>query len=227
MTDTNTQNNQDAPTWFIDEGMPGTGPRPAWLPDKFKNVSDLGKSFTELEKRLGHVPEEYDFKKSKHLNPEYAPFVELQQLAKEKRTPKDVMDKVIDSVDKFLDETRIDPNKELAKLGDNGKERIELVDNWAKANLSKESFEALANGPRTAESIKALEELRGKMMSNTTQIPTGNNGSVNTTSLEDLKLELQTNLVKYKEDPKYREDLQKRLEVAAKNTPGFVDKVGA
>ena len=214
--------------WFIDEGIPGTGPRPAWLPEKFKTVSELGKSFTELEKRLGHVPEEYDFKKSKHLNPDYAPFVELQQFAKEKRTPKDVMDKMIESVDKFIGETKIDPEKELAKLGDNGKDRLELVDNWAKANLSKESFEALANGPRTAESIKALEELRGKMMSNNPTIPNGNGGGTNpTASLEDITLEISTTLAKYKSDPKYRADLQARLNVAAKNAPGYVDKVGS
>jgi len=225
---TNENTNNETPTWFIDEGIPGTGPRPAWLPEKFKNVSDLGKSFTELEKRLGHVPEEYDFKKSKNLNPEYAPFVELQQLAKEKRTPKDVIDKMIESVDKFIDETKIDPAKELAKLGDNGKERLELVDNWAKANLSKESFEALANGPRTAESIKALEELRGKMMSSNPTIPNGNGtGTSPVASLEDIKMEINTNLAKYKSDPKYREDLQNRLAIAAKNTPGFVDKVGS
>ena len=216
------------PTWFIDEGVPGQGPRPAWLPDKFKTVADLSKSFTELEKKLGHVPEEYDFKKSKHLNPEYAPFVELQQLAKDKRTPKDVIDKMIDSVDSFLDQTKIDPEKELAKLGDNGKDRIALVDNWAKANLSKESSEALIGSPRTAETIKALEELRGKMMSNTTHVPGGNeNAASGVPTLDEVKAELSTNLEKYKTDPKYRADLSGRLELAAKNTPGFVDKVGS
>lgn len=37
--------------------------RPEWLPEKFKNPEDLGKSYTELEKKLGaHIgaPEEYE-----------------------------------------------------------------------------------------------------------------------------------------------------------------------
>ena len=65
-------------------------------------------------------------------------------------------------------------------------------------------------------------------MSNTSQVPTGNEGATNgSASLDDLKAELSNNLQKYKTDDKYRKDLQGRLEVAAKNTPGYVDKVSS
>lgn len=215
------------PKWFIDDGVAGVGDRPTWLPEKFKNVADLAKSNAELEKRLGVVPESYDFTKSKFLDPDYEPFQELQKLAKEKRVPQEVMDKFIDSVDKYVDEFRTDNSAEMKALGDNSKERIEVLDNWAKANLSKEAYEALTGSINNAASVKALEELRGKFMSNTTQIP-GNSGNINTSaSLDDIKMELSNNLAKYKTDETYRKDIQKRLEVAAKNTPGFVDKVGS
>jgi hypothetical protein len=226
MTD-QTPPNETPPAWFIDEGLPGHGERPSWLPDKYKTVADMAKSNAELEKRLGTVPDKYDLSKSKFLDPDYVPFQDLQQAAKEKRVPQDFIDKMIESVDKYVDEFRIDPNEELKKLGDGAKDRVITLDNWAKANLSKEAYEALTNSLTTAESIKALEELRGKMMSNTTQIP-NDNGNVSTSaSLEDMKMELSNNLAKYKSDENYRKDYQKRLEVAAKNTPGFVDKVGA
>jgi len=228
MTDETIENTENPqPTWYIDEGIPGLGERPSWLPEKFKTVADLAKSNSELEKRLGSAPDSYDFSKSKFLDPDYEPFKELQNFAKEKRVPKEVMEKFIDSIDKYVDEFRTDYSEELKSLGNNAKERVSILDNWAKANLSNESYEALIGSVNSAASIKALEELRGKFMSNTTQIP-GNNGDIpSTTSLEDIKMELSNNLQKYKTDANYRKDLEKRLEIAAKNAPGFVDKVGA
>jgi len=218
----------EAPTWFIDEGVPGVGARPAWLNEKFKTVADLGKSYSELEKKVGTAPEDYDFSKSKYIDPDYVPFQELKQIAKDKRVPQDVMDKMLESFDKYMDEFSINPDEEMQKLGENAKDRITTLDNWAKANLSKDSYEALTSNLRNADSIKALEELRGKMMSNTPQVPNGNDAGVhNTATLDDIKLELSNNLEKYKSDPNYRKDLQARLEVAAKNAPGYIDKIGA
>lgn len=227
MTDTNEAAVEQQPAWFIDEGIPGVGDRPSWLPDKYKTVADLAKSNSELEKRLGTAPDNYDFSKSKFLDPDYEPFQELQTFAKEKRVSQEVIDKFIESVDKYVDEFRTDTNEEMKALGDNARERVELLDNWAKANLSKEGYESLTSSINSAGAIKALEELRGKFMSNTPQVP-GNNGVVaSSATLEDVKMELTNNLAKYKTDETYRKDIQRRLEVAAKNTPGFVDKVGA
>lgn len=214
------------PTWFIDEGVPGAGNRPTWLPDKYKTVADLAKSHGELEKRLGTVPDEYDFSKSRYLDPDYEPFAQLKQFAKDKRVPQDVFDKMLESVDKYMDEFSTDINEEIKKLGDNAQDRITTVDNWAKANLSKEGYEALISSLNSAESFKALEELRGKVMSNTAQIP-GNNGTVTApTTVADLQMELSTNLEKYKTDEKYRRDLQNRIEVAVKSDSKYIDKVG-
>lgn len=229
MTDDVTPNTTpEAPSWFIDDGIPGVGPRPTWLNEKFKTAADLGKSFTELEKKLGTAPEEYDFSQAKFIDPDYAPFQDFQQLAKDKRVPKEVMDKLNDSLNKYVDEFSTNEDEEIKKLGDNAAERLKTLDNWAKANLSQESYNALTSNLRNADSIKALEELRGKMMSSTPQIPNGNDGAVhNTATLDDIKMELSNNLAKYKADPVYRKDIENRLTVAAKNAPGFVDKVGA
>lgn len=228
MPDETQNENQETIQWYIDEGIPGVGNRPEWLPDKFKTAADLAKSYHELEKKFGTAPEDYDFSKSRYLDPDYVPFLELKQIAKDKRVPKEVMDKVIESVDKYMDEFSSDPKEEIQKLGENARERITVLDNWAKANLSKDSYEALSHSLRDANSIKALEELRGKMMSTTPHIPSGNNGATpNTASLDDIKMELSNNLEKYKTDQNYRKDIQSRLEIAAKNTPGYVDKVGA
>ena len=228
MTDENLNQNAPAPSWFIDEGIPGVGDRPTWLPDKYKTVADLGKAYSELHKKYGEAPEEYDFSKSKYIDPDYVPFQELKDLAKEKRVPKEVVDKMLNSFDMYMDEFRTDFNEEVKQLGDNAEERINTLDNWAKANFSKDSYEALTGSLKSASAIKALEELRGKFMSSSPQVPNGNDGAIhNSASLDDVKLELSNNLAKYKSDPDYRKDIQRRLEVAAKNAPGFVDKVGA
>ena len=187
----------------------------------------MAKSHSELEKKLGTAPEEYDFSKSKFIDPDYVPFQELKQMAKDKRVPKDVIDKMLDSVDKYFDEFSTNVDDEIKKIGDNANERIVTLNNWAKANLSKDSYEALSANLTTAETFKALEELRGKIMSSTPQVP-GNNGDVsNNPSLDDVKMELSTNLQKYKTDEAYRKDLTRRLEIAAKGATGYIDKNGA
>lgn len=226
-TEIDNQSNNEQPNWFIDDGIPGTGERPSWLPEKFKTIADMAKSNAELEKRLGTVPDKYDFTKSKFLDPDYAPFQDLQQIAKEKRVPQEFIDKMLESVDKYMDEFTIDTSEELKKLGDNAKERVIVLDNWAKANLSKDSYEALTSKLNNADSIKALEELRGKIMSSTAQIPNQNGDVSSSTSLNDLKMELSNNLQKYKTDESYRKDLQKRLEIASKSSKEYIDKMGA
>lgn len=216
------------PAWYIDDALPGVGPRPDWMHEKFKSMADLAKSYSALEKKVGTVPEDYDFGKSKYLDPDYAHFQDLKKLAKDKRVPAEFLDKMVDSLDKYMDEFSTDLGEELQKLGDNAKDRLATLDNWAKANLSQASYDALTGHLNTAESIQALEELRGRMMSTTPQVPNGNTGTIhNEASLEDIKQELALNLDKYKTDEKYRRDLQGRLEVASKNAPGFIDKIGA
>ena len=215
-----------APSWFIDENVPGVGERPQWLDSKFKTAADLAKSYRELEKKVGTPPDEYDLSKSKFLDGDYEPIQDFLKLAKDKRVPKDVVDKMVESIDKYMDEFSIDYVEETKKLGDNASDRLTVLDNWAQANLSKDSYEALTSNLKTASAIKALEELRGKMMSNTTIVPNGNDAETNNVaSIADIQKELANNLAKYKIDPKYQADIRARLEIASKNS-NYVDKSG-
>ncbi len=214
------------PKWFIDEGMPGLGDRPNWLPDKFKTVADMAKSNAELEKKLGMSPDEYDLSTSRFLDADYEPIQDALKFAKDKRVPKDVVDKIVESFDKYMDEFTTDYEQETKNLGDNAKERLTTLDNWAQANLSRDSYEALTSNLKSASAIKALEELRGKMLSNNPTIPNGNDAdTTNVATLDDIRTELSNNLAKYKSDPKYQADIRARLEAASKNS-NFVDKSG-
>lgn len=219
-------NENPEPSWFIDDGIPGIGERPHWLNEKFKSAADLAKSYHELEKKISVVPEEYDLSASKFLDPDYVPIQDMLKLAKDKRVPKDVIDKMVESIDKYMDEFSTDYTEETQKLGDNAKERLTTLDNWAQANLSKDSYEALTSNLKSANAIKALEELRGKMMSNNPVVPNGNDAdTTNVATLDDIRTELSNNLGKYKTDPKYQVDIRARLEIASKNS-NYIDKSG-
>jgi len=213
------------PSWWIADGVPGAGDRPDWMPDKFKSVADIAKSYGELEKRVGSAPKEYDISKGESwIDPDYAPFQDMLELAKNKHVPQDVIDGMLDSVGKYLNEFSRDTKAEIAKLGERAEERLNVLDNWAKSNFSAETYDALVNNMSTAEAVKAIEEVRSKMLNNTTSIPNSNH-EVNSTvpSLQDIQSEMNKNLEKYKSDPAYRRELQQKMEMAAKGS-GFEEK---
>jgi hypothetical protein len=212
-------------SWWIDEGMPGTGDRPDWLPEKFKSVADMSKSYNELERRVGSAPNEYDISKGESwIEPDYGPIQDMLEYAKTKHVPQDVMDKMFESVGKYLDEFNVDPTEERAKLGEKAEERLQVIDNWAKSNFSAETYEALTSNLRTADAIKAIEEVRNKMNSNATTIPNStHDSSQSAPSLQDIQAEMNKNLDRYKTDPQYRREMQAKMELASKAS-GYQDK---
>lgn len=200
--------------WFWDDNTPGQGERPQWLQSKFKSVAEAAKSFNELEKVKGSAPQQYDFSKGEAwIEPDYEPFQAMADFARSKHVPQEVMDKMLESVGLYLDEFRTDINEEKSKLGEKATERLQILNNWAKSNLTEKSFNALTAGMRTADQIEALEEIRNRMLNNNTMVP-GGNTSVATggMTLEEYRSELNANFAKYKTDPAYRKDMEKKLE---------------
>lgn len=204
----------DSPSWYWDENTPGTGERPAYLPEKYKTVADVAKAQRELESRLGHAPSEYDFSQGEGwIEPDYEPFIEMAEFAKSKHVPQEVMDKFLGTVGKYLEEFKTDINEEKAKLGDNASERLQVLNNWAKSNLSEKSFQSLSAGMRTADAIEALEEIRSKMLSSNTMVPNSNAAVTQAgMTLEEYRSELNANFSKYKTDPYYRKEMERKLE---------------
>lgn len=215
--DSTPENSGEAPpstNWFWDENTPGQGDRPQFLPEKYKSVADVAKAYKELESRLGTAPKEYDFSKGQGwIEPDYEPFQEMAEFARSKHVPQEVMDKFLDSVGLYLDEFRTDMGEEKAKLGEKATERLQILNNWAKSNLSEKSFAALTAGMRTADQIEALEEIRNKMLNNSTMVPGGNTSVTGGgPTLEEYRSELNANFAKYKTDPAYRKEMERKLE---------------
>lgn len=199
--------------WFWDSNTPGVGERPEFLPEKYKSVADVAKAYKELESRLGTAPKEYDFSKGAGwIEPDYEPFQQMAEFARSKHVPQDVMDKMLESVGLYLDEFRTDLNEEKSKLGERATERLQTLNNWAKSNLSEKSFAALTAGMRTADQIEALEEIRNKMLNNSTMVPGGNeNVATGGMTIEEYRSELNANYTKFKTDPAYRKEMEKKL----------------
>jgi hypothetical protein len=207
------QEGSNTPSWYWDENTPGSGDRPDFLPEKFKTVADMAKAQRELEKRLGQAPNEYDFSKGESwIEPDYEPFQAMAEFAKQNHVPQSVMDKMLETVGLYLDEFKPDMAEEKAKLGENATERLQLLNNWAKSNLTEKAFQVLSSTMRTADAIEALEEIRDKMLNNNTMIPSNTSSTSSGMTMEEYRSELQTNIKKYKTDSHYRNEMDKKLE---------------
>ena len=200
--------------WFWDDGMPGQGERPDFLNPKYKTIAEQAKAHRELEGRLGQAPSEYDFTKGKEwVEPNFDHVKEMANYAKSKHVPQDVMDKVLETVNVVINKGKIDPVAERAKLGANVDDRLNLVNNWAKSNFSEKTYDALNNSLKTADGIIALEEMRAKMLNSSTTVPNSNVGAESTGyTMEQYRAELQSNYTRYKNDPAYRKEMEKKLE---------------
>lgn len=209
-----TSTEQETPSWWWDENTPGSGDRPDFLPEKFKTVSDMAKAQKELESRLGKAPDKYDFSKGQSwMEEDYEPFQQMAELAKQNHIPQNVMDSILESVGSYLDEFKPDLEEEKARLGENANERLTLLNNWAKSNLSEKSFEALTGAMRSAEAIEALEEIRSKMIGSESNIPGPNDALAGAgLTLEEYRSELNENYSKYKSDPAYRKQMEQKLQ---------------
>ncbi len=223
--DSSNSEGANEPSWWWDKSTPGSGDRPDWLPSQFKSAEDASRSYSELSKKIGTAPDSYDWSAGQAwVEPDYEPMQELAAYAKSKHVPQDVFDKMLGTVGKYLDEFKVDYNEEREKLGENAEERLNVINNWAKSNFTEDTFNALTASMHTADSIKAIEEIRNKMINDMTTIPTGNEGTTEgSETLEDIQSELATNLSKYETDPKYRREIQAKIEKHSKNSQ-YVDK---
>lgn len=212
------------PTWWIDKDVPGTGDRPEWLADKFKSVADMATSYSELEKKISsmpNAPESYDFSKHESVfKKDHPAMKELQDFYKENKITQDVLDKTFSSI---LEYTKIDEAAEKAKLGEDADARIKELNNWAESNFSQDTFKALTDNMVTVDAIKAMEEVRKKMVDNIQSPPKDGTGASEAVDRKAVEDEMYANYEKYQTDAAYRQQMDRKLEALARQE-GVVDK---
>jgi len=99
------------------------------------------------------------------------------------------------------------PDLEVQKLGDSGRERIEAAELWSKKHLSPEAYTAISSFAATAEGVKALEEVM--KLTKDSNMPTTQTQVDATADIDDLKSMLK--------DPRYWD--------SSRRDPSYVKRV--
>lgn len=206
-------------------------------------VEELGASYKALEQKLGmrtedlvkqvqedyenqrksSVPESYEVRLPEipedveiTVDPEQELVKSWQQICRDNGLSQEVFDQ---GVAAFVNnEIAGLPNlqEEMAKLGDNARERIEAADLWSKKYLSTDSYDAIANLASTAEGVKALEEIMS--LSRSKPLP-------NTNTVIDVELD-ERDLQSMMKDPRYWKEGMKDPAYIAKVTNLYQKKYG-
>lgn len=210
----------------VEGQAPPVGETPPVTPDealilgKFKTVDDLSKSYTELEGKLhGKVPKEYNFDaleddkfKWKKDSDEYKGFIEM---AKERRLSQEQAEGIMESYKKAKMAEWRDPSKEIEKLGVDGKEQVAITAQWLQNNLSPESYEAMRGVAGTAEFVKALQELKGKLKQQKTYAGAGTGGKVSGSQAAEKARQFATdNWDKMRDNPVLQREYQQLIQDA-------------
>ena len=206
-------------------------------------VEELGASYKALEQKLGmrtedlvrqvqedyenqrksSVPESYEVRLPEvpedveiTVDPEQELVKSWQQICRDNGLSQEVFDQ---GVAAFVNnEIAGLPNlqEEMAKLGDNARERIEAADLWSKKYLSTDSYDVIANLASTAEGVKALEEIMS--LSRSKPLP-------NTNTVIDVELD-ERDLQSMMKDPRYWKEGMKDPAYIAKVTKLYQKKYG-
>lgn len=165
-----------------------TEERPEWLPEKYKSGEDLAKAYKELESKLGTKDEDIRNQVLKEIEtesfkdrPETAGDYQLPEyFDEESAIDSDVLkwwaehaftygfsqsefeeglEKVMQAADGFS----TDVEEEMEKLGDNANARVEAAALFSKQFFPQEHMESIERLTETADGLKALEFIMGKM----------------------------------------------------------------
>jgi hypothetical protein len=204
------------PAWYIDDNTPGAGERPDWLPTNYKKVSDVAKSYSELEKKLGAftgAPEEYNLG-DLELDEDQLIVQEMKAVGKELNMSEAGLKKFLGRIASAT-ETIENANLEdqIKKLGKDGERELKQFQNFTKDHLKPEEHEFVKGWVRTAEDLKMFNRL----MANTTMsaVPTSQAMAMANSheTVAEVRKELMNpeNLKKYETDRNYNSNYSKRL----------------
>jgi len=205
------------PEWFLMDGVPGQGPRPDWLLSNFNNAAEQAKAYPSLRKTLGAqqgAPEQYEFGElAKELDLDNQALKEFQIYAKENRLSQEAFKKTMETYVEIERSKRPDVDKEIAKLGPNGIEKVKTVQNWAKNNLTPESYKAFEYIPVRAEFINMLDEVRQRGVHAQTKVPGSTEAApeFKLRTLPEIHEEIYQNRTRYYEDASYRTKMQQEI----------------
>ena len=218
--------------WSYAENISGEGEAPEWFKaDKYSTVSDQAKAYKDLEGKFGAftgAPESYEFalseqltEKGIELDGESPLITQFTEMAKESNMSQDMANKLVNMfvesqhadglAGEDAEEARV--TEQMGLLGDSAQQRVDNISNWAKANLTPEQVEGLADATTTAAGVQAVEALIAKSRNTSMQTNDINPASaVDMAEIQKLQFALDDNgNRKMAVDPAYRKMVQDKL----------------
>ena len=209
-----------APDWWYDEGVPGKGPKPDYLIEKYGyNQAKQAKGYKDAEKLVGALkpaPDEYNFdevqqdidKSNEHIQ-------NFISFAKENKIQQDQFNKIMHTLVDYERSKQPNRSEEIAKLGIDGTQKINTLQNWVKNNLTAEAQKALEKLPVRAEVVQMLDEVRQLHLNSLSKIPPSTQKESDFTPItkEAVEAEMLNNYGKYQTDPGYRAQILAKLEL--------------
>lgn len=199
--------------WFWAEGVKGEGPRPDYLPEKYKTVEEAAKARSELEKKLGGftgAPEEYEVEHL-GLDPDQHLLKEIMNVGKEINMSQEGLDKLVGRV---LDAQEAEESKsleeEVSKLGDEGSQIMRQYKYFADNHLKPEENEVVKNWIKSADDLKVFAAMTKGIYSK--PLPTENSTHLHNhhDTVEALDKEIADNIKRFETDETYRKNLRER-----------------
>jgi len=149
--------------YFLTDGIKGAGDRPEWyLSEKYKSVSDQAAAYNELSKKFGAfkgAPKD-GYSMPEGIDQEDELMQELVGFANESNMSQDYFNKaweLLSAQSEAVEE--VSAETEIAKLGDNGVDRIKTVEQFMKNSLDSDTYERLRYAVNSAESVELVEAL--------------------------------------------------------------------
>jgi len=149
--------------YFLSDGIKGVGDQPEWYKaDKYKSISEQAKAYTELEKKFGGFtgsPKDgYSVVEGVESDDEL--WQELVSFGENNNMSQSALNdawELLSAQEQAVEEVSME--LELQKLGDNGVERVKVVEQYMKNNLDGDSYEKLRYAVNSAESVELIEAL--------------------------------------------------------------------
>jgi len=149
--------------YFLSDGIKGVGDQPEWYKaDKYKSISEQAKAYTELEKKFGGFtgsPKDgYSVVEGVESDDEL--WQELVSFGENNNMSQSALNDawaLLSAQEQAVEEVSME--LELQKLGDNGVERVKVVEQYMKNNLDGDSYEKLRYAVNSAESVELIEAL--------------------------------------------------------------------
>jgi hypothetical protein len=149
--------------FFLSDGIKGVGDQPEWYKaDKYKSVSEQAKAYTELEKKFGGftgAPKD-GYSVIEGVESDDALWQELVSFGEKTNMSQSAMNdawELLSAQDQAAEEVSMEV--ELQKLGDNGVERVKVVEQYMKNNLDGDTYERLRYAVNSAEAVELIEAL--------------------------------------------------------------------